>query len=91
MDQQIVKIELSPAGRIRLGEQIDNQMIAMGYNRHDYNSLNLAFELSGNWPEDKSSELTMHKLGFLANRLKMNLIIGDRGVDLVPMNGEHNG
>lgn len=83
MDQKIVKIELSTIGRIRLSEQIRVRMEALGYKAYDYHKLGLGFDLPITWPADKDSELTLAQLTVLAVKLKMNLFINDRGIDLI--------
>ena len=81
----IVNIELSTAGRIRLSEQIRARMESLGHEAYAYDKLGLGFELPITWPADKDSDVTLAQLTVLAMKLKMKIIISDRGIDMVAM------
>ena len=70
---EIVVIELSPEGRMRLSNQILRGMDEMGFTPFHYDALDLGFYLSAAWPTDPAVEITLAQLVVLMQKLKMRL------------------
>ncbi len=79
-ENEIVVVELSPEGRLRLYGQITAAMEKAGYNPCDYDSLKLGFELPAGWPVDKDAEVTLAQITVLAVKLGLRIMIGDLNV-----------
>jgi len=77
MAVEIVKINLNASDRMRLDQQINDRMAALGYLRNDYNQLGLGFSLPANWPADTSCEITLAQLVVVAVKLSMEIEIAD--------------
>lgn len=83
MDGEIVKIELTPSGRLSLANQIKMRMLEIL--QYDfYYVLDLGFELNETWPLE--GEILLSQLVVIAHKLKMQITIGD--VNLSPFRGE---
>ena len=74
MDGEIVKIELTPEGRLQLTNQLTMQIITKA-GVDSYSALNLGFELKDGWPLE--GEILLSQLVVLAAKLKMQITIGD--------------
>lgn len=85
MENELIKIELSPAHRIKLSEQIRTRMEALGYPAYDYDKLDTGLKLGPAWPADRNSVIEMGQLVVLCMKLKLTLTIHDYGIDLTPM------
>jgi len=72
---EIVVIDLTPADRLRLDQQINDRMAKLGYDRYGYHNLGLGFWLPISWPTDKDSELNLAQLTVLARKLGMRILV----------------
>jgi len=80
---ELIVIELSPEGRMRLSNQIYHRMEELRFIPFRYDDMDLGFHLPAEWPDDPTAEITMAQLVVLANKLKMRLAIGD--INFSPM------
>jgi hypothetical protein len=79
---EIVKIELTPEGRLRLDYELREGMAKAGYKGPGlYDILDLGFTLDRKWPLE--GEILLSQLVVLAAKLKMQITIGD--INLMPM------
>jgi hypothetical protein len=83
-DNEVVTIEMMHMDRVRLQQQITDQMERLGLNPGDWNALDLGFDLSDGWPVDINDQPTMAQLLVFAIKLKMRVIIAD--LNMVPAN-----
>jgi hypothetical protein len=74
---EIVTINLNPSDRMRLDQQINDQMEKQSYGHHQYNKLGLGFELPTNWPADINCEVTLAQLVVVGVKLNMQIEIAD--------------
>jgi hypothetical protein len=74
MDDEIVKIELTPQDRDKLYVNFYNRM-------QELSERNLGFKVPKDWP--LKGEILLSQLVVLAHKLKMQIIIGD--ITLAPM------
>ena len=86
---EIVVIELSPEGRMRLSNQILRRMEDMGLLPFRYDALELGFHLPLGWPDDPKVEITLAQLAVLMNKLNMRLTIGE--LNAAPMPAKSTG
>jgi hypothetical protein len=80
MDGEIVKIELTPSGRLQLANQLQMKMVTV-FGTEDYETLDLGFPLNETWPLE--GEILLSQLVVLARKLNMQITIGD--INLSPM------
>ena len=79
----MAKIELSPAGRLQLANQIQMQMMKET-GTECYLGLGLGFPLNETWPLE--GEILLSQLVVLAAKLKMQITIGDINLSPIPKN-----
>jgi len=77
---EIISIDLSSEGKLRLYSHVTAQMERLGYNPMDYGSLHLGFELPAGWMVDIKCEVTLAQLTVLAVKLKMQITISDLNI-----------
>jgi nitrogen regulatory protein PII len=82
MDKEVIKIELTAEGRMRLDYQLREGLTKEKYSSSvSFNVLGLGFQLDDDWPFE--GEILFSQLVALACKLKMQIIIGD--INLSPM------
>jgi len=79
---ELVVIEMTTAGRIRLDGQIQSAMEAHGYAPYDYDALDLGFHLPAHWPGDAECEVTQAQLIVLAKKLNLRVVNNDPMVQI---------
>ena len=81
---ELIVIELSREGRMRLSNQILRRMEEMGLTPFHYGALGLAFHLPVDWPLNPAVEITMAQLAELTGKLNMRLTIGNLNFSPMP-------
>ena len=81
---ELIVIELSPVGRLRLSAQIFRRMEELRLIPFRYDALDLGFHLPAGWPDDPAVELTMAQLTVLMHKLKMRLTISELNAAPLP-------
>ena len=74
---EIVTIKLNSSDRMRLDQQVNDQMEKQGHGRYQYDKLGLGFELPVNWPADINCEVTLAQLVVVGVKLNMQIEIAD--------------
>lgn len=87
---ELIVIELSPAGRLRLSSQIYRRMEQMSLIPFRYDALDLGFHLPANWPDDPAVEITLVQLTVLMRKLTMRLTIGELNAAPMPATATTN-
>ena len=81
---EIVVIELSPVGRMRLSGQIYSRMEQLGLIPFRYDALDLGFHLPADWPDNPAVKLTLAQLVVLMQKLNMRLTISELNAAPMP-------
>ena len=81
---EIVVIELSPEGRMRLSGQIYSRMEELRLIPFRYDALDLGFHLPADWPDNPAVEITMAQPVVLMQRLEMRLTISELNAAPMP-------
>ena len=83
---EIVTIELTPEGAMRLNNQIVSGMEHKDYPPYNWKHLDLGFELPPGWPADKDARPTLAQLIVFAQKLGMQIEIND--LNMVPRSND---